>query len=293
MTEETTNPVADDDVRVVESEGVTDDQAEAPDTDAEDSDEEQPEAEDEDDELEEVERNGKTYKVPKALKAELLMQADYTRKTQDLAQERKALAEAQARGSEDDQNVLKAKAATLAMDERIAAIEKLTPADWARIDAEDARNGTAKGRQLDRELLHLRTKRDQVQREVQNYTERRELAAQQDFAKQREEFVETLKRDIGLNPDLNEKLTAFAEKQGVTAAELALLTDPRMGKLLHLAWQGQQAIDKQMAALRAAKASKVQPAVKVAGKGAPAPGLRDDVSAEEWVRRRNEQLRRK
>ena len=46
-----------------------------------------------DDELVEIERDGKTYKIPAALKPELMMQADYPRKTQELAAERKAVAE--------------------------------------------------------------------------------------------------------------------------------------------------------------------------------------------------------
>lgn len=291
MSEETTNPVADDDVRVIEGEGVDqDDQIDA-EAEAEDSEQEQPEEEEE--EFEEVERNGKTYKVPKALKAELLMQADYTRKTQELAEARKAWEAERSKRDVDDEAYITARAAEKAINNRISQIEAITPQEWQRIDAEDARNGTAKGRQLDRELAHLKTQREQVDRTIKEHSEQRDLAAQQEFAKQRENFAKTLQEKIGLTPELDEKLTSFAMSKGVAAEELQQMTDPRMGELLYLAFKGEEAMKKQMAAVRAAKASKVQPAERVAGKGAAPSGLRDELSAEEWVKRRNEQLQRK
>lgn len=49
------------------------------------------EAGDDGDELEEVEFGGRTYQAPKGLKPALMMQADYTRKTQELAEARRML----------------------------------------------------------------------------------------------------------------------------------------------------------------------------------------------------------
>lgn len=289
MTEETTNPVVEDDA--VLNAGV--DQDDQIDTDAEalESDEDHPEVEEE--EYDEVERGGKTYKVPKALKAELLMQADYTRKTQELADQRKAIEARAATLADEDEAFLTARATTKAIETRIGQIEAITPDQWARIDAEDARNGTSRGRALDRELAQLKSQREQVGEAIKTHREQRDLAAQQDFAKQRENFVEVLKEKIGLTPELDDKLTNFAVSKGIAAAELQQLTDPRMGELLYLAFKGEEAVKKQMAAVRAAKAVKVQPAERVAGKGAAAPGLRDDLPADEWLRRRNEQLQRK
>ena len=44
----------------------------------------------EEDDSEELEHDGQKYKLPKALKPLLMMQADYTQKTQALAEQRKA-----------------------------------------------------------------------------------------------------------------------------------------------------------------------------------------------------------
>src|SRR5688572_14468037 len=46
------------------------------------------------DELDEIEFDGERYKIPKKLKNGFLMQSDYTRKTQEVAEERKAIAAA-------------------------------------------------------------------------------------------------------------------------------------------------------------------------------------------------------
>lgn len=48
------------------------------------------------DEFEEIEREGKKATIPKWLKSELMMQQDYTRKTQEVAEQRKAHEQAQA-----------------------------------------------------------------------------------------------------------------------------------------------------------------------------------------------------
>src|SRR5437868_9942337 len=42
-------------------------------------------------ESDEIEHEGRKYQVPKALKPLLLMQADYTRKTQEVAEQRRAV----------------------------------------------------------------------------------------------------------------------------------------------------------------------------------------------------------
>jgi len=47
------------------------------------------------DDTDEVEHDGQKYRVPKALKGAFLMHADYTRKTQEVAEQRRALDERQ------------------------------------------------------------------------------------------------------------------------------------------------------------------------------------------------------
>ena len=60
---------------------------------------------DDDADSEEVEHEGKTYRVPKALKDSFLRHSDYTRKTQELAQERQVVHQTYAQASESIQQV--------------------------------------------------------------------------------------------------------------------------------------------------------------------------------------------
>ena len=80
MNEELTNPI---DEPVVPTEEVNPQE--------EDINDESDDGEVVDDDSEEVEHDGHKYRVPKALKPALMMHSDYTKKTQDLAEERKAL----------------------------------------------------------------------------------------------------------------------------------------------------------------------------------------------------------
>ena len=90
MTEDATNPVDVEDDAVldapeVDAESYSDD--ETPEADADGApDEGQPE-----DDTEEVDWDGAKYRVPKPLKDALLRQADYTRKTQELAEQRRTV----------------------------------------------------------------------------------------------------------------------------------------------------------------------------------------------------------
>lgn len=74
----------------VENQEPVDNQSEEPELQEEPQQAEEPEAEDEG---EEVEFEGKAYKLPKELKEALLRQSDYTQKTQAVAEQRKAVEE--------------------------------------------------------------------------------------------------------------------------------------------------------------------------------------------------------
>jgi hypothetical protein len=77
----------------------TDDVDEQNDIDADDSEEDDLSDDDSEieEEFEEVDINGKSYRIPKDLKSNIMMQQDYTRKTQEVAEQRKALESEQGR----------------------------------------------------------------------------------------------------------------------------------------------------------------------------------------------------
>ena len=245
------------------------------------------------DELVDVEFGGKAYRLPKELKSAFLMQVDYTRKTQDLAQQRRALeSHRQAFLQQADlrQSHIGAVARIMAIDEQLAAAEKV---DWPKLEVEKPAEAQAKLR----EYLMLRSQRDQLLVQVREAEQKRATEAQQDFAKRQAETHAELARDISGWDEVAPKVEAFGRQSGVTPDHLAVIaTTPALAKLLHMAWVGDQLIRKQQAVAEKAEADASPPAEPLRqvakGRGSPATsGLSDSLSVEEWVRRRNEEVR--
>jgi hypothetical protein len=98
--------------------------------------EQQPDAE-EDGDGEEVEFEGKAYKVPKALKEALLRQSDYTQKTQAVADQRKAVEE-RAQALETRERVLHATFdKAVAVREVQSKLKQFEAIDWDQLVSDD------------------------------------------------------------------------------------------------------------------------------------------------------------
>ena len=242
------------------------------------------------DETEEVEHEGKTYKIPRPLKGALLMQADYTRKTQEVAEQRRALEERQKTLAEEQKihaEHLTGIARIVGLNDAIAQFEQ---ADWAKIRAENP--------QLYNDLWfqysQAKEQRDKAVVALQTRVQERNSQAQLEHARRLEEAKAALARDIrDWSPELAGKLSQFAMAQGFTADELRQVTDPRVIKLLHAAWVGNQLQLKSAAAAKAANSEAAKPLPTVSGNMPAEKGLSDKLSVDEWMRRRNAQLRKK
>lgn len=259
-------------------------------------------------EFEEIERSGKRYKIPKDLKGEFLMQADYTRKTQDVAEHRKAI-EAE-RAAIQERRALQEKhiddiAQVKHLDRGLGEIEKRIEAysklDWARLEADDP----FKAQSATRQLQQLQLQQQQMARHRHGLTAKIEKdistareETQRERAKRLQEGEAILARDIpGWGAEVATKLVAFARSEGLTDDDIRRLEDnPGVVKLLHKAWRGSQvAQQQQRAAQPPSPSADLKPVGTVArGRAAPSPtGLDDRLSPEEWARRRNEQLRKR
>jgi hypothetical protein len=101
----------------------------------------------------------------------------------------------------------------------------------------------------------------------------------------------TLQREIeGWSPEVANKLVEYAKAFGVTLEELSQMADPRLWKVLHRAYQADQAGQQEGAAGRVAQAQAVRPAVLVSGAAAGGGGVRDELATKEWMARRNAQM---
>lgn len=240
-------------------------------------------------EFEEIEHEGQFYKIPAALKGAFLMNADYTRKTQELAEHRRTLEQGRQeflRQAEAAQASLQDRAQLQILDHQL---EVFAGADWEGLAAEQPERAQA----LWTQFQETRAVREQYVYALQRQEEQVQLARQRQVADEMARAGAVLSREIeGWSPEVANKLVEYAGAFGVTLDELREVADPRLWKVLHRAYVGDLLQKQQSTARNVAQAQSVRPAVLVSG-GAPSAGaVRDELGTNEWMRRRNEQALR-
>jgi len=239
-------------------------------------------------ETEEVDwEDGKKYAVPKALKDALLRQADYTRKTQEVAAQRKELEgrqEAIRQHAEWQQANIKEYARLEAITDRLSQFQGV---NWAQLNQDDPVRAQA--------LFIEKSNLEGAQRELrEGLTQKQQQALwmqQQETAKQLQEGRAAIAKAIpNFTPELAKSLKDHGTSYGYTADELNAVVDPRAVQVLHDAYLWRQYQSKQRAAVAPKPAPQAEPVRQVTGRKPTQPGLRDDLSAAEWVKRRNAQL---
>jgi len=261
---------------------------------------EDPDAEPPEEETDEVDLDGKKYRIPKALKPQLMMQADYTRKTQELAEQRRELEQRAVQQSEASEAVVKAHAKAVALDERLAEYETIDWDAWENRVSQLRAQGRMDEAQADAEALqsafrtHQRTKeaRFQADQEIERAKQTAAIETQRIRAKQNEDGAAYLqKHNIPLTQELADTLVRFGTQFDYSEAELRQVSDPRFIRAMHRLHELEKASKTQRVVSTQLKAQEVQPAVKVKGSNPTPPvGLSDKLSDEEWVRRRNAQV---
>jgi len=263
-----------------------------------------------DEEFEEIERNGKKARIPAWLKPELMMQQDYTRKTQEVAEERRAAEQERVRIQEAEQRLAsqfelqktftKEIAQLHNVDEQLARYSQV---DWKAWENQDymAANAAWKDWHMLKDQRHqivggLQQKEHQYHREQEQRTLQEQQAAKAEFAKRQEQTLNVVKREIpSWNAETAGKVSEFAQRHGYTPQELVqATTDPRAFILLYKAYKGEQSEIQQKQALAKAKVHEpAQPLTTIANsrKAPVRAGLSDDLSADEWARRRRAQRR--
>lgn len=241
-----------------------------------------------DDDSEEVEHEGQKYRIPKALKPALLMQADYTRKTQELAEQRRAAEAERAQARQVSQERLQAMARVVALDERIAAYGQT---NWQSF----SQNDPVAAQAAFMEFQQVKDARASLAAQLQQHEQQEHFEAQRQAAKRAEEGQAVLQRDIkGWGPELARQLSYYAVKEmGFQPQDIAQVADPRAVKLLHAAWLGHQVLAKQQQKPLANDTAAPKPVTKVTGSSAPARRDMNTLSTDDWMRARTEQLRKK
>lgn len=244
----------------------------------------------EDDGLDEAEYEGKKYRVPKEIAPLLLkadsMQADYTRKTTEAAEMRKQAEAVQQQSQEAIRLVSQFQKEYGQLQAIDSQLEELKGIDWnqaVEIDSTAAMKLQFKYNQLLQQRGELAGNINNLQDEVE---QKRNQALQEQI----QQGAEVCKREIpGFGtPEVTKKIVDTGKWIGFTEQDLSGITDPRAIKALYLL----SGIKESQEKLKAKpKAVEVKPTQSIkGGKSAPKPGLSDELSSEEWLRRRNAEV---
>jgi hypothetical protein len=245
-----------------------------------------------DEDLEEFDWNGKKIMGPKGLKDGVLMQADYTRKTQEVAAKARELEDRakhidqQSKAGEEEMN---ARAAMISIDSDLKSYENI---DWDAWEAQDLFAAQAGFRKFQQ----LKEARGQVAGYLGERQKARTEQTQQETAKRLQETRQFAETQIkGWTPELDSKITDFATKElGFDWNTLKSAYTPAVYRALYLAHIGHAALQKQSVAPKSPTAPATQPLTKITARANPPPtGLDDRLSMDEWTKRRNAQVAKK
>lgn len=250
-------------------------------------------------EFEELDVDGEALRAPKSLaeklKARMMMQADYTQKTQTLAEQRKEL-EAQRQATELEaqtrQALFNEEAQLFTVNQRL---EQFQNVNWAALAQQDMQQHAV----LQAEYTQLRDYADKLSSHVNG--RRAEIASmrEQETAISLQRALSHLnspKPEIGwdgkFDADKRASLTKFGMDLGFTNEELSNTSHPLMIQTLNLARIGYETLRKQSAALKKA-APEAKPVPTVTSGKAKAFKDPDKMTTDEWLRYRESQLARK
>jgi hypothetical protein len=257
------------------------------------ADEQPDDAEQPDADVEDVEYEGKKYAVPKEIKDALLRQADYTRKTQEVAESRKQL-EAQAaevkQFAQFQQGLIEDVADYRAAQKAEKQYEQIDWARWAEQDPAATQVEWIKYQQIkgQREVLER-----QVQSKASQLQQQRGMETQQAIAKRFQEAEQALASDDKTwDVAKSSALAAYITKEyGFDKDELTQAMSPKFARMMRDAMTGRKAITTATAKPPPAPVGK--PVTPLRSNTPASTGLHDGLSTEEWVRRRNSQLQAK
>ncbi|CUI03883.1 Adenylyl cyclase [Janthinobacterium sp. CG23_2] len=233
---------------------------------------------------EEVEVGGRKFALPKSaaetLAKERLMQADYTRKTQEVAETRKqiearaAQVESQAR---EHQQYIGEIAKVQSIDERLTQFAQL---DWdAAID-----NDPVQAMKWQQEHRALQLARDQAVSAITQKQQQFALNEQQVTAKQVQDASAYFQREIpGWTAERDNQVAKFAVDEGIPAQALAavILKHPQFAKIIHKAELYAQ-MEKKQTAKPKTPTPPPAPVTRVSSSRATAAKDPDKLSPEEW-----------
>lgn len=241
---------------------------------------------------EDFEHDGKVWKIPSELKDGYLRQADYTRKTQAVAERTKALDTREQQLTQRYEMSEQEFEARAAMQNVSAQLKEFENFNWS-VEAQKVADDPIARLDLQekwRRFQELQGYQQQFGMFLHNAAQQRTEQAKQDTAKRLQEtraYAQTLK---GWTPDLDNHLTNWAEKElGFDRDTLASAYNPQVYRALFGAYQWEQSQKRQQTARPSPTTPPPTPLKTVSAKASPNPHVTAESarSMEEYVRARS------
>lgn len=241
------------------------------------------------DDSEEIDYEGEKLKIPKKLKDAFLRQQDYTRKTQEVAEQRRSIEserEQLQQFRQFQQENVREIAQLHGLDERMAWLAQ----NMRAIAAQDP----AKGQEALMEFTQLQAARGQLAGSLAQKNQQMQLAAQSMASKRANEAEAVVMREVkGWSPTKYQELQDFARSNGVEPETLRQLfiNAPQVAKVFDEAMRHRQSLEKRAAA-RAKPEPPPKPVTRVGGAAASNTKTPSEMSPAEWAAWRRERTKR-
>ena len=244
----------------------------------------------------ELEKDGKTYKIPKSVEDLLMFQKDYTQKTQTLAEQRREF-EAQRQAAEWEARtraeLFNEEAQLHTVKQRLSQYQNV---NWQALAQQDVQKYAA----AQAEYTQLKDYHDRLSGHVEGRKSELAQKYEQETAIALERAISQLNApnpalgwDGKFDADKRASLTKFGMELGFSNEELSNTTHPLMIQTLNLARIGYETLRKQSASLKQ-PTPEAKPVPQVgSGKTRSGPVNPDRLSPDEWLKWRETQLARK
>lgn len=248
---------------------------------------------DEDDDAEDVDFEGETFRLPRKLKDALMRHADYTRKTMEIAETRKATEAEKASLAEMRQQIDAAKefqakhlqdiGTLTALDQQL---QRYAQVDWDKLIDEDP----VHAQKLDRQYRALQQQRQQTEYRIRQADQKAQDEQRQQAAKLAADNRKLLPELIpDWSDDKARQLRDYAIKAGLPERQVDSVIDARQIAILHKAFLYDQLASKRQQPKP--KPEPAKPVTRVKPATAKAEKDPDKMSSEEWLKWREGQLK--
>jgi hypothetical protein len=212
-----------------------DEPIEAAESEESDAEAESEESESASEESDEVEYEGKAYKLPKELKDALLRQSDYTRKTQEVAEQRRTVEE-RAKVVELREKFHQVHFSKVVEAQAVQSqLQQYSQVNWAEL----AESNPSQYLQLDRQFRSLQDAANRLGSEIQSLGHEFAQTMEAEKQKAQARCIEELRKEYKdkFTPDVIRQLDETGRSYGFTGEELSNIVDPRVIRVLNDAAQ--------------------------------------------------------